>query len=161
MVRKLRNSVDEQLQIITGTFEVLELKDRSGKMKPLYLSQRGKKFPVPKYLWKIVLSEKSKKGVVLVVYNSPHDPTAKYICSSVCKTHGWYSDQWDRMKNGFVQCCSFVQFKQIVRNLPSLSITGILHGPECKFGCYIILCCSWMLDSSTTTPELVLNRFKS
>ncbi|GJQ74163.1 hypothetical protein Trydic_g19078 [Trypoxylus dichotomus] len=132
MVRKLRNALDEKLQIVTGTYEILELKDRLGNWKPLYLSQRWKKFPVPKYIWKIVYSEKTKKGIVLVVYNNPHEASAKYLCSTVCKTHGWNSVNWSNIRNGFIQCCSFVQFKQVVRSIPPLTITGILHGPECK-----------------------------
>lgn len=132
MVRKLRNSVNEQLQIITGTHEILELKDRSGSFKQLYLSQRGRKFPVPKYIWKLIYSEKTKKAVILVIYNNPYEATAKYLCSSVCNTHGWYSEEWSDIKHGFVQCCSFVQFKQVVRGVPTLSINGILEGPECK-----------------------------
>ena len=134
MVRKLAKELDDDLTVVTGTHDILELPNRYGVRKQLLLSQRGKKFPVPKYIWKFVYSERSKKGIALVVYNNPFDETPDVLCSSVCKSSGWFSVQWSNIGKGYVECCSYSQFKQFVWSLPPLPhINGILHGPESKY----------------------------
>merc|ERR1711872_613162 len=68
---------------------VLQLEDKDGVMVDIYLDDEGNiKVPVPKYFWKVIYDEKTKKGIAIVGVNNPHK-TEPNLCTPVEENISW------------------------------------------------------------------------
>lgn len=125
-VRFLAEYVYGELQVWTGTHGVLQLEDKDGQLVDIYLDDEGNiKVPVPKYFWKVIYDEKTKKGIAIVGVNNPHK-TEPNLCTPVEENISWlkFLDLAD-ITSGPVYGCSVQDFSQVVPEFPGgLDITG-------------------------------------
>lgn len=128
LVRRTVESYNKTFQIVTGTYDILELPNYWDISVPITL-QRGK-LPVPKYIWKIVYDAESKKGIALVVLNNPFDTIHHQpeFCQNICNIYGWGRSQWHNMRKGYVFCCKITDFRKIVKTVPNISVREVLQG---------------------------------
>ncbi|XP_017043460.1 uncharacterized protein LOC108089610 [Drosophila ficusphila] len=126
---------DEALNVsvYAGSYGVSTLPNSQGVQTDLYLNAETKQLPVPKILYKIVIDQESRKGVVLIVVNNPHITLAEILQDYVfCEDVGAQLDwvDWDKtdLQKGYSYACSVEDFIQVVKDLPTdqLETTGIL-----------------------------------
>ncbi|KAJ8954846.1 hypothetical protein NQ318_023409 [Aromia moschata] len=128
-IRKVAQRVNDRLTTVTGTHGIISFSN-GNTLKEIYLI-RGNKLPVPKYIWKIVYSEKLQQGIALVVLNNPFVQTVTnndLLCKkNICNDYKWGSNNWSTASRGFVHCCDLSEFTQIHA---VNGITGVLLGPN-------------------------------
>lgn len=112
----------EPIDLYIGTHGILEKVNSARKMIPLYLSD-GNKFPVPEYIWMLVVQ--GNKAVVFAVLNDDqpqaHDEP---LCQSQCsRTRVLLNNDLvsQAIANSRIQCCEYKAFKKNVREMPSLN----------------------------------------
>ncbi|EDW41321.1 uncharacterized protein LOC6605502 [Drosophila sechellia] len=126
---------DEALNVSVhaGSYDISTLPNSQGVQTPLYLNAETKQLPVAKILYRIVIDQESRKGVVLIVVNNPHitlTETLKdyVICEDVGAQIDWLD--WDKanLQKGYAYACSVEDFIEVVKDLPTdqLQTTGIL-----------------------------------
>lgn len=107
------------IQVWTGTHEVLELPDVNGNNVEIYLDEDGeKKLPVPRYFWKVVYHAPTKKGLAVVGANNPH-----FVEPQICADVGdvsWLThlDTVNVPAEGVVWSCDVQVFADVVPNFP-------------------------------------------
>lgn len=123
-----------ELKIITGVCDVLTLSDYKNVPKEIYLKdEREKRFPVPKYFYKIV-EYKPEEPLVFVVLNNPYYHNDKnhedIFCDDI--SEHYYQEDWllgstwkenrTTVKEGYWWMCNFkqVQKKCGLPDLPAL-----------------------------------------
>ncbi|KAI8041756.1 uncharacterized protein LOC128257934 [Drosophila gunungcola] len=126
---------DEALNVSVhaGSFDVSTLPNSQGVQTPLYLNAETKQLPVPKILYRIVIDQESRKGIVLIVVNNPHITLAETLQDYViCEDLGAQLDwlDWDKtsLQEGYAYACSVESFIEVVKDLPTdlLETTGVL-----------------------------------
>ncbi|XP_017081340.1 uncharacterized protein LOC108114738 [Drosophila eugracilis] len=126
---------DEALNVSvhSGSYDVSTLPNSQGIQTPLYLNAETKQLPVAKILYRIVIDQESRKGIVLVVVNNPHITLAEtlqdyVICEDIGAQLDWLD--WDKtdLQKGYSYACSVEDFIEVVKDLPTdqLETTGIL-----------------------------------
>jgi len=118
-VRRLAEYVYGELQVWTGTHGILQLEDKDGNMVDIYLDDELKsKVPVPRYFWKVIYDEKSKKGIAIVGVNNPHK-TEPDLCTPVEENISWlkFLDLTD-ITSGPVYGCTVEDFANVVPEFP-------------------------------------------
>lgn len=128
-VKRLSEITGKHLVIITGTHEILELKNSLNNMVPITL-ENGR-LPVPKYIWKLVYDPVCSTGIVLVVLNNPF--STSYIgiefCHNICDNYGWGKRAWREFDKGYIFCCKVSDFQNTVRTHSNIHVRGVLRGP--------------------------------
>ncbi|KAH8364120.1 hypothetical protein KR084_002701 [Drosophila pseudotakahashii] len=121
------------VSVHAGSYDVSTLPNSQGVQTPLYLNEETKQLPVAKVLYRIVIDQESRKGVVLVVVNNPHITLTEILADYViCEDIGAQLDwlDWDKtnLEKGYSYACSVEDFLQVVKDLPTdqLETTGIL-----------------------------------
>ncbi|EDX10296.1 uncharacterized protein LOC6737883 [Drosophila simulans] len=126
---------DEALNVSVhaGSYDISTLPNSQGVQTPLYLNAETKQLPVAKILYRIVIDQESRKGVVLIVVNNPHITLTEtledyVICEDVGAQIDWLD--WDKanLQKGYSYACSVEDFIEVVKDLPTdqLQTTGIL-----------------------------------
>lgn len=128
VVRRTAETYNKTFQIITGTYEVLELPNNRNILVEITL-QKGK-LPVPKYIWKILYDYTDMRAIAFVVLNNPfanirHKPE---FCKNVCNIYGWGKPQWNNFSKGYVFCCEVGELRKVVGTVPDISVREILTG---------------------------------
>ncbi|KAF2895398.1 hypothetical protein ILUMI_10778 [Ignelater luminosus] len=129
MVRKVAESYQKPLRIITGSHGVLSLPDINNNLQNIFLDTRGI-LPVPKFLWKIIYLESTKEGIALVSLNDPFIKKISnehILCPDVCNEYGWISKKWKNIAKGYMYCCDIRILQKTVKTIPSLNIRSILR----------------------------------
>ncbi|KAK7792454.1 hypothetical protein R5R35_013850 [Gryllus longicercus] len=134
-IRKLARDLATDLHIATGVFRVMDLPDRNGNLQELFLyrSSNRKQIPVPKFLWKVVYDEKSKKGIAFVVLNDPFPKAIDSddeLCPNICKESGWNDNRWRRISRGYLYCCEVKELKKFVPYVPKYDVKSVLNGSD-------------------------------
>lgn len=130
LIRKTADIQNKELRIITGSHDVLTLKDKNNNDVAIYLAS-GNRIPAPKYIYKIVYDEQLKEAIVFIVINNPflnNIPAKDIFCENVCKKTGWDKSQWSRIQQGFLYCCEYASFKRNVHTAPHLTVRKVLSG---------------------------------
>lgn len=115
----------KHVDLYTGTFGVLSLKNNEGEQVDLYLKEN--KFPVPKYIWYVVRSE--NRATAFAILNrasmSEKDRQKDSFCTSKCEEITWLTNllenkNYKKVENGYVLCCEFHEFKRTIGDMPNL-----------------------------------------
>ena len=123
-VRNYATSSQSNVQVYTGTYGILSLRDVNNSNKRIYLyNEDGNKFlSSPLYYWKVVHNPDTNQAMAFVGVNNPYltsSPTHK--CTNVCDRLSWVD--WDRkdLDKGYMYCCDVQDFREYVEYLPDLS----------------------------------------
>lgn len=119
---------DNNFDLYLGTHSKLTIETIGIGDVDIYLLPDEQKYPVPKYLWIVVVTE-SEKGAGFLITNdiesSENDITIEPPCESKCGQMTWMSNLLERNayknpKNGYVFCCDLNSFMKVVTEMPSL-----------------------------------------
>ncbi|XP_022907055.1 uncharacterized protein [Onthophagus taurus] len=131
---------NKDLIIHTGTYETLTL-PYTIELKPIniYLSSTingfEKKIPVPKTFWKIIHDPDTETSLAFIGINNPHLTTIEesdIFCNDICDKVNFARFDRKNITNGYIFCCELEDFRNTVKDLPDLGVTGLLsNGCEC------------------------------
>ncbi|XP_062131544.1 uncharacterized protein LOC133842467 [Drosophila sulfurigaster albostrigata] len=134
--RSLRQFVaDEALNVSVhaGSWGVSTLANAAGQQTPIYLDAEAEQLPVPRIVYRVVIDQQSRKGIVLVVVNNPHATLAEIqqdyvVCQDVGAQLDWLDWQKTQLLQGYSYACSVEDFTEVVKDLPldQLQTTGLL-----------------------------------
>lgn len=112
------------LDVYTGTWGIIELKDISGVPQPYYLSIIGatKKIPVPKLYYRIVINKADDSGVVVIGVNNPHLTLEEIkkdyvVCTDVSSQIKYISWQKEIVSKGYTYACAVNDFVKVVPHI--------------------------------------------
>lgn len=132
----LRQFVADQglnVSVHAGSYGISTLPNSEGVQTELYLNSETKQLPVPKILYRLVIDQDTRKGVVLIVVNNPHITLAQtlddyVVCEDVGAQLDWLD--WDKtdISKGYSYACAVDDFTKVVSDLPldQLETTGVL-----------------------------------
>lgn len=132
MVRKLAGQLETDLRIITGTHGVLTFPGADHTDVEIFLLP-NEALPVPKFIWKLVYSPKTRRAIVLISLNNPFVKDTSEIdkiCVDICKQYGWAQENWEKFDRGVVYCCEYETFTTVVQTVPEIDVIGVLEGPK-------------------------------
>lgn len=122
--------------LYTGTWGVQRLADERGDEQELFLSfdRNGRgRIPVPMFYYKVVIGERSGRGIVFVGVNNPHATVAevragKYrLCADVSDQVDWVDWERANMSMGYSYACEVNEFARAVGHLPAgIRAVGLL-----------------------------------
>ncbi|KAH8370850.1 hypothetical protein KR093_005216, partial [Drosophila rubida] len=134
--RSLRQFVaDESLNVSVhaGSWGVASLPNAAGQQTPIYLDAETEQLPVPRLVYRVVIDQLSRKGIVLVVVNNPHASLAEIlqdyvVCEDVGAQLNWLDWQKTQLLQGYAYACAVDDFTAVVKDLPldQLHTTGLL-----------------------------------
>ena len=135
-VKQFVSSRNIEIEIYTGTYGVLKLKDVNGIERELFLHEdenNNSLLPVPLFYYKVLIDLESQKGIVLIGLNNPHATIeqieAEYIlCDDVSDLITWIN--WERTNpiRGYSYACDVNEWTQVVGHLPcSVKTSGLLY----------------------------------
>lgn len=114
--------------LYTGKWGVQRLADERGVERQLFLSfdrnDRGR-IPVPMFYYKVVIGERSGRGIVFVGVNNPHASAAevragKYrLCADVSDRVDYVDWQRANLTMGYAYACEVNEFARVVGHLPA------------------------------------------
>lgn len=129
-VRKLAEVDKLNLNIYTGTHEVLQLKNAKGVLTSIYLRDNNE-MPVPKFFYKIVIDDVSRRGIVFVMVNHPNlsllesvDSTNQLCSAPINKAQLndwptlWAKSKEELIAGGYSYACKVHDFLKQVDYLP-------------------------------------------
>lgn len=76
-IRKVASERNLKLNVTTGVHRVLTLEDETGVEREITLATNGN-FPVPKFLWKVVVDSQSGQGIAFVAINNCYLDKVQY-----------------------------------------------------------------------------------
>lgn len=116
----------ETFQVITGARETSTLPNENNKMVDMYLGKQPGQLVIPKWMWKIVQSTKSKDAIMFIMLNEVYltgKPEIKPPCQDVCKSSNWGNYKKD-FTRGIIFCCNIDNVKWVSDVLPSFKHSG-------------------------------------
>ncbi|KAJ6648590.1 hypothetical protein Bhyg_03820 [Pseudolycoriella hygida] len=118
LARKLAQSYNVDMEIWTGMYEILKLENSRGELEMMYLSANGK-YPVPKWLWKIVKNTSTNSAIVFITLNDPYRSVdeVEEFCPNVCAKASVDTKHFKTMTQGYTFCCDLTDFRQVIRVL--------------------------------------------
>lgn len=126
-IRTTASNLAEDIQVITGGFETLELEDINGNLAEMTLSNG--KLPIPKFVWKIMYSLDTEKGIAFISVNNPFVTTITdehYLCADICSDFGWGTSAWDIPTKGLTYCCDIDELRAAVPTIPDdFTVSGV------------------------------------
>ncbi|CAH2091541.1 unnamed protein product [Euphydryas editha] len=105
--------------------------------KEIYL--RGERFPVPKYIWTVVLDRAAGRGLALVVLNDPFVAVSEIreavFCESACARVSWLQAlrrqrNYESALYGLAFCCDVHSFAAVARELPAALLADVRAGRD-------------------------------
>ncbi|KAL3278834.1 hypothetical protein HHI36_016354 [Cryptolaemus montrouzieri] len=130
--RNTAKSYNDTLEVYTGIHEVLQLMNAEDIETDMYMTSDGK-LPIPKFIWKILYLQTSKKAISFISLNNPFASSldnSDMLCKNVCNRYGWDNPAWTNGSKGFVYCCDARDLLKVVPTGPKITIRGILEAPE-------------------------------
>jgi len=132
-VRKLASSLGRDLQVVTGTHDILQYPNSDNKKTDIFLEEEQSLVPAPKYYWKLVRDPINDTAAVFIGLNDPHikSPPRK-LCRDRCsEMSSWVKWSMDRLEAGFMYCCSVEDASKRIKGIPMVTETGgLLVGQE-------------------------------
>lgn len=118
---------DNDFDLYLGTHSTLSLKDKNSNNVDIYLLPADKKYPVPKYLWAVVATD--RKAAAFFISNNIDSNEDELLksgpCESKCTQMSWLTnlsskDAYRKPKNGYVWCCDVSATGEIL-GMPKLN----------------------------------------
>lgn len=115
------------LELYTGGYRNLQLKNAEGVLTDIYLNFDGPFHQVPLYVYKVVINELANTGIVFVVINNPkvtNDEVSKLkqICTDKLQISNWFKGKQYRnllkINLGYIFACEVAEFMNVVKYLP-------------------------------------------
>lgn len=127
LVRRTAEAYNKTFQIITGTYDILELPNAENKLVEITLQRR--KLPVPKYIWKIMYDTEDKKAIAFIVLNNPFADVYDNpeFCKNICNIYDWGKSQWQNFTKGYVFCCEVKDLRKVIRTVPNIHVNEVLY----------------------------------
>lgn len=127
LARKLAQNYDVEMEIFTGVYDNLKLRNSAGHLKSMYLTA-DKKYAVPKWIWKIIKNPSTNAAIVMITLNDPfaEENDVEEFCTNVCDKASLNSNHLQTMRKGYTFCCELLDFRRIVTNLPPEATAGNL-----------------------------------
>ncbi|KAL7035658.1 hypothetical protein ACKWTF_008493 [Chironomus riparius] len=130
--RKLAATRELDLDVYTGTFGRLRLKNASNAQFDIYLSVNGtNQIPAPKLYYKMLVNNADNSGIVLIGVNNPYLTLAEIqseyvICHDISSQITWtITWQRDNIERGYSYACSVADFLRVVPH-HSISVSRLL-----------------------------------
>ncbi|KAG5680888.1 hypothetical protein PVAND_010367 [Polypedilum vanderplanki] len=129
--RRLAADRNITLNVYTGTYGILSLRDSYGQAQNVYLDMVNKQVPVPKYFYKILFDAKGNSGTVFVcannVYASKDEINRDYIiCNDVSDEIKYINWKRKDTKRGYCYACHVDEFLEKVSHVKGLSVENLL-----------------------------------
>merc|ERR1719334_447605 len=120
-VRDLGKKLGRDLEVVTGTHEILQYKNKKGKNTKIFLEEEKSYVPAPKYYWKVVKDPKTETAAVFIGLNDPHTKEApKELCENRCGEMGpWVDWELRELGSGYMYCCQLEEAQQAIKSIPS------------------------------------------
>ncbi|KAF2353746.1 DNA/RNA non-specific endonuclease [Trinorchestia longiramus] len=133
-VRNLADGRKSDIDVFTGTWQMLQMEDINSNMVDIYLGRTENKpvIPAPTIIWKVVYDASRNEAVAFVGVNSLDPLTvtgAPCASTSVCPAIKWFSDvPYTDPSGGVMHCCTVDDLKKDVSHAPSFGPVGLLTG---------------------------------
>lgn len=131
--RILAGARNINLDVYTGSFGVLGLKDPSQNSKDIYLYVNGniRQIPVPKIYYKLLHDKANDSGIVLIGVNNPHATLEEIkkdyiVCTDVSDQITYIKWYKDDIKKGFSYACEINDFLKNVPHISPLNVKNLL-----------------------------------
>ncbi|CRK89123.1 CLUMA_CG002495, isoform A [Clunio marinus] len=111
-IRSKANQLKADLEIYTGGFDVLKLKNKK-------ISMENDGLDVPKWSWKIVKLPFENLGIAFLTLNNPFalsSPNA--LCQDVCNESGWNWKERKSISKGWTICCRVSDLMRVILDVP-------------------------------------------
>lgn len=127
LLKDIMSISESQFDLYLGTHSVLSLNAGERKVGVYLLPDEGK-YPVPKYLWAVVVKASGSATGFLIsndIDAKDHELIEDAPCDSRCSQIPWLdnvleNDSYKKPKNGYVFCCNLERFMQAVPEMPAL-----------------------------------------
>merc|ERR1712080_40540 len=125
-VRDLGKKLGRDLEVVTGTHDILEYPNKTGKDTEIFLEEKKSYVPAPKYYWKVVMDNETETAAVFIGLNDPHVKEApKELCKNRCAEMGpWVDWSLTELDAGYMYCCSVEEAAQKIKSIPDISAPG-------------------------------------
>ncbi|XP_043289373.1 uncharacterized protein [Venturia canescens] len=126
-VARRKSDVD----VYTGTFGHMTLRDVNGNDAPIYLYVNGtrKEFPVPEFYWKVIHDPVSKEATAFVGLNNPwaEKITEKmFICDNIADRIKWVNWSPKNIAKGISYVCDVDDLRKSIPYIPRFKVNDIL-----------------------------------
>ncbi|XP_011148137.2 uncharacterized protein LOC105188409 [Harpegnathos saltator] len=128
-IRDLVTNRKLDLDVYTGTHDIMTMKNIYGVQTRLYLYPERQVLPVPKYFWKVIYDPKSKKGTAFVGLNDPFIQsryTNMFLCLDVTKEITWLKWDPNNVTAGISYACTINELRKKIPEIPDLYVTNLL-----------------------------------
>jgi len=131
-VRDLGKKLGRDLQVVTGTHQVLQYPNKLHKITDIYLEEDDSFIPAPKYYWKVILDPKTDTGAAFIGLNDPHIETKpEEMCRNRCdEMASWVDWKVTDLDRGYMYCCSVEDAAKVIKSIPDVSAAGGLLGAQ-------------------------------
>ncbi|XP_039747746.1 hemicentin-1-like isoform X2 [Pararge aegeria] len=115
-VRSLVKALDHPLEVYTGSSHLMKLPAQT-KERTVRLTDRfGRKQPVPRYIWKVIINHYEAQAVAIIQINIPditiYQAFSFMLCKDMCHKIEWMRNgEWRDVKKGFTFCCNVKEFE--------------------------------------------------
>lgn len=85
--------------------------------------------PVPKYFWKILYSPENNEAIVFISLNNPFVDKLNdndIFCENICDKYSWNKTRWNDLSSGFLFCCNYKDFNNVVETSPKLNVNNVM-----------------------------------
>ena len=131
--RILASARNINLDVYTGSFGVMGLKDTSDKFVDIHLYVNGniRQIPVPKLYYKLLHDKANDSGVVLIGINNPHATLEEIkkdyiVCTDVSDKITYIKWYKDDIQKGFSYACEINDFLKNVPHISQLNVKNLL-----------------------------------
>lgn len=116
------------LTVYTGGFGLLSYNDANNNPAVIYLSPKDKCLGVPKYIWKVIYHDESKRGIAFVSVNDPYAnfDESHNLCTNICEGTKWNDPKFRDFTRGYIYCCEVDELRKTVEYIPKLAIIAPL-----------------------------------
>jgi len=124
-VRDFAAKLKRDLNVITGTHNILEYPDKNNNMDKIFLFN-ATSVPAPQYYWKVVEDPKTKRAAVFIGLNDPHvDVAPKELCENRCgEMSSWVDWSLTKLDSGYMYCCTVEEASKVIKEIPKMSASG-------------------------------------
>lgn len=119
------------VEVYTGTYGHMTLKDVNGNDTPIYLYVNGsrKVFPVPKFYWKVIYDPASEKGTAFVGVNDPwaeEIDDEMFICNIITEKVKWINWKPKNIAKGVSYICTIDDLRESIPYIPYFEVSDVL-----------------------------------
>lgn len=118
------------IDVYMGVHDVLKLTGENGDKHEIFMDEFEERFPVPKYIWLVVVNVNDRRAAAFTILNNPdaklNEIQGEVLCASMCSEMSWLNgllqdDLYKNIKRGYVSCCAFDELMKTVTEMPKLN----------------------------------------